>query len=229
MEPTNNVLINEIKELFYAGEQRLVGIKDNAVIFKCGSETCEKEGEITKDGESNGHYTYHWIKKHVGRILSENNFENYEFSEKEWENYEKSLIEKTDEEQQKFIKEKIQKYNKNGAVYFANEESIIAESENKGKYKLLNLRQDILKGMLTGNPYETNVFSGQEDGIKGEKSDLFIPLFIYMQFRRRKKGEFKIIPDEIPEDVKNYLLNSSIFQGDEELYNDAIIGEEKNK
>ena len=64
-----------------------LGIKDNAVIFKCGSETCGKEGEITKDGESNGHDTYSWIKRHVGRILSENNFENYELSEKEWERF----------------------------------------------------------------------------------------------------------------------------------------------
>ena len=74
-----------------------------------------------------------------------------------------------------------------------------------------------------------NVFSGEEDGVKGENSDLFIPLFIYMNFRRRKKDELKIIPDEIPEDVKNYLLNSSIFEGNEELYNDAIIGKGKNK
>ena len=64
-----------------------LGIKDNAVIFKCGSETCGKEGEITKDGESNGHDTYSWIKRHVVRILSENNFENYELSEKEWERF----------------------------------------------------------------------------------------------------------------------------------------------
>ena len=229
MEPTNNVLIEEIKELFYAGNQIFLGIKDNAVIFKCGSETCGEEGEITKDGESNGHDTHHWIKKHVGRILSENNFENYEFSEKEWENYKKSLIEKTDEEQQKFIKEKIQKYNNNGAVYFANEESIIVESENKGKYKLLNLQQDIFKGLITGNPSEPNVFSGEGDGVEGEKSDFFIPLFIYMNFRRRKKDELKIIPDEIPKDVKNYLLNSSIFEGNEELYNDSIIGKGENK
>ena len=219
--------LESIKELFYAGEQRLVGIKDNVVSFSC--DRCEEIGTINKEGETEGRETYDWISEGIKKILSENNFEDMEFSKKDWENYEKSLIEKTDEEQQKFIKEKIQKYNKNGAVYFANEESIIAESENKGKYKLLNLQQDILKGMLTGNPYETNVFSGQEDGIKGEKSDLFIPLFIYVEFRRRKKGEFKIIPDEIPEDVKNYLLNSSIFQGDEELYNDTIIGEEKNK
>ena len=148
-------------------EIKFLGIKDNAVIFKCGSETCGEEGQITKDGESNGHDTYHWIKKHVGRILSENNFENYEFSEKEWENYEKSLIEKTDEEQQ--------------------------------------------------------------NGVEGEKSDFFIPLFIYMNFRRRKNDELEIIPDEIPEDVKNYLLNSSIFEGNEELYNDAIIGKGENK
>jgi len=229
MEPTNNVLIEEIKELFYAGDQIFLGIKDNAVIFKCGSETCGEEGQITKDGKSHGHYTHHWIKKHVGRILSENNFENYEFSEKEWENYEKSLIEKTDEEQQKFIKEKIQKYNNNGAVYFANEESIIVESENKGKYKLLNLQQDIFKGLITGNPFEPNVFSGEGDGVEGEKSDFFIPLIIYTNFRRRKKDELKIIPDEIPKDVKNYLLNSSIFEGNEELYNDSIIGKGENK
>ena len=221
--------IEEIKELFYAAEQEFMGIKDNTVLFKCGSPKCDKEGTINKDGESEGHETYAWVKIHVRRILSENNFENYEFSEKEWENYEKSLIEKTDEEQQKFIKEKIQKYNNNGAVYFANEESIIAESENKGKYKLLNLQQDMFKGLITGNPFEPNVFSGEEDGVKGEESDLFIPLFIYMNFRRRKKDEFKIIPDEIPEDVKNYLLNSSIFEGNEELYNSAIIGEGKNK
>ena len=93
----------------------------------------------------------------------------------------------------------------------------------------MNLQQDILKGMVTGNPFEPNVFSGEEDGVKGENSDLFIPLFIYMNFRRRKKDELKIIPDEIPEDVKNYLLNSSIFEGNEELYNDAIIGEGENK
>ena len=47
MEPTNNVLIEEIKELFYAGNQIFLGIKDNAVIFKCGSETCGEVGEIS--------------------------------------------------------------------------------------------------------------------------------------------------------------------------------------
>ena len=79
MEPTNNVLIDEIKELFFAGRQNFKGIKDNAVIFECGSSTCEKgEGKITKDGKSEGHDTYNWIKSNVGRILSENNFEDVE-------------------------------------------------------------------------------------------------------------------------------------------------------
>lgn len=91
----------------------------------------------------------------------------------------------------------------------------------------MNLQQDVFKGIMTGNPFEPNVFSGEGDGVEGEKSDFFIPLFIYMNFRRRKKDELEIIPDEIPEDVKNYLLNSSIFEGDIQLYNHAIYGIEE--
>ena len=36
--------LESIKELFYAGEQRLVGIKDNVVSFSC--DKCEEIGTI---------------------------------------------------------------------------------------------------------------------------------------------------------------------------------------
>ena len=229
MEPTNNILIEEIKELFYAGGQIFLGIKDNAVIFKCGSETCGEEGRITKDGESNGHDTYHWIKKHVGRILSENNFENYEFSEKEWEEYENSFKNKTNAELQEIIRNMLKKYNKNRNVYFTTDKSIISESEEKeGVYKFLCVRENEFKGLITGNPYESHVFHdpGTEETKAGSPTFLYIPLFVLQRFLMMLDSEekkFEITTDEVPENVREYLL-SCIFEGDEKLYDYAVHG-----
>ena len=68
---------------------------------------------------------------------------------------------------------------------------------------------------IQGEWYYIHLRNRISENVRGEKFDKIIV--------------DKIIPDEIPEDVKNYLLNSSIFEGNEELYNDTIIRKGENK
>ena len=228
MELTNNVLIDEIKELFFAGRQNFKGIKDNAVIFECGSSTCEKgEGKITKDGKSEGHDTYNWIKSNVGRILSENNFEDVEISAEEWEKYENSFLEKSNEELQTILNNKIKSLNNDGKVYFVNNGNIIVEGEEKGKYLLLNIQEDPFIGMRYGNPFVTNLYCNED---LNEKNDnLFVALFMFETFKMITQNKLEFIIDEVPEEVKNYFLKTSVFDNDLELWEQMIADGKKEK
>ena len=218
METTNNVLIDEIKELFYAADQQFLGIKDNAILFKCSG--CDKTGSITKGKGAEGHETYNWLVNITTKLLSENNFEDVEFSSEEWEKYEKSFKEKTDIELQKIVRNSVKKYNKNRSVYFANEDVIIAESDvTEGKYKLLELKEDPIMVIMLGIPFEPSVYSEFEEG---EHVDLYAPLHMFAKFRLIKKNKLNVTPDEIPENVSEYLVNSCVFEGDRELF-DKIV------
>ena len=220
--------LESIKELFYAGEQRLVGIKDNVVSFSCHK--CEEIGTINKEGETEGHKTYDWISENIKKILSENNFEDMEFSEKDWEEYENSFKNKTNAELQEIIRNMLKKYNKNRNVYFTTDKNIIAESEEKeGIYKFLTVREDPFKGLVTGNPYKSHVFHdpGTEETKAGNSTFLYIPLFVFQRFLMMLDNEekkFEITTDEVPENVREYLLNSCIFEGDEKRYDYAVHG-----
>lgn len=220
--------LESIKELFYAGEQRLVGIKDNVVSFSC--DRCEEIGTINKEGETEGHETYDWISEGIKKILSENNFKDMEFSKKDWEEYENSFKNKTNAELQEIIRNMLKKYNKNRNVYFTTDKSIISESEEKeGVYKFLCVREDEFKGFVTGNPYESYVChdAGTEETKAGSPTFLYIPLFVLQRFLMMldsEEKEFEITTDEVPENVREYLLNSSIFEGDEKLYDYAVHG-----
>ena len=220
--------LESIKELFYAGKQRLVGIKDNVVSFSC--DKCEEIGTINKEGETEGHKTYDWISENIKKILSENNFEDMEFSEKDWEEYENSFKNKTNAELQEIIRNMLKKYNKNRNVYFTTDKNIIAESEEKeGIYKFLAVREDPFKGLVTGNPYKSHVFHdpGTEETKAGNSTFLYIPLFVFQRFLMMLDNEekkFEITTDEVPENVREYLLNSCIFEGDEKRYDYAVHG-----
>lgn len=220
--------LESIKELFYAGEQRLVGIKDNVVSFSC--DRCEEIGTINKEGETEGHETYDWISEGIEKILSENNFEDMEFSKKDWEEYENSFKNKTNAELQEIIRNMLKKYNKNRNVYFTTDKSIISESEEKeGVYKFLCVREDEFKGLVTGNPYKPHVFHdpGTEETKAGNPTFLYIPLFVLQRFLMMLDSEgkeFEITTDEVPENVRESLLNSCIFEGDEKLYDYAVHG-----
>ena len=39
-----------------------------------------------------------------------------------------------------------------------------------------------------------------------------------------EEKKFEITTDEVPENVREYLLNSCIFEGDEKLYDYAVHG-----
>lgn len=233
MEPINNVLIEEIKELFFAGRQNFKGIKDNAVIFECGSPTrekgaCEKgEGKITKDGKSEGHDTYNWIKSNVGRILSENNFEDVEISAEEWEKYENSFLEKSNEELQTILNNKIKSLNNGNKIYFVNNGNIIVEEEDKGTYLLLNIQKDFLKGMMSGNPFVSNLYCSKD--LNETNKNLFIALFMFETFKLITQNKLEFIIDEVPEEVKNYFLKTSVFDNDLELWEQIIADGKKEK
>ena len=228
MEPTNNVLIDEIKELFFAGRQNFKGIKDNAVIFECGSATCDKwEGKITKDGNAEGHDTYNWIKSNVGRILSENNFEDVEISAEEWEKYKNSFLEKSNEELQTILNNKIKSLNNDGKVYFVNNGHIIVEGEDKGTYLLLDIQEDFRKVMMPGNPFVTNLYCNE--GLNEKNDNLFVALFMFETFKMITQNKLEFIIDEVPEEVKNYFLKTSVFDNDLELWEQMIADGKKEK
>lgn len=217
----DNNNIEEIKELFYAAEQEFMGIKDNTVLFKCGSPKCGEEGTINKDGESEGHDTYPWLKRHVGRILSENNFEDVEFTAEQWKEYKESFPKKTGDEIKELLKNKIESYTGNKEIYFLNKSNIIAKE--KDHYKLLAIQIDVLKGMATGNPFEIHVYSTDETKKEGT-TNLFIPLFMLLSVKKQTGNKIEITPDETPQEVLDAVKNSCIFSENREAF-DEMIGE----
>ena len=220
MENNNIAKIEEIKELFYAAEQEFMGIKDNTVLFKCGSPHFGEKGTINKDGESEGHDTFPWVKRHVGRILSENNFEDLEFTAEQWKEYEESFPKKTGDEIKELLRNKIESYTGNKEIYFLNKSNIIAKEDDH--YKLLAIQTNFFKGMVTGNLFKLNVYSTDE--INGEgTTDLFIPLFILMNVRKQTKDEIEITPDETPQEVLNTVKYSQIFSKDREAFDEIVL------
>ena len=217
MENNNIAKIEEIKELFYAAEQEFMGIKDNTVLFKCGSPKCGKEGTINKDGESEGHDTYAWVKRHVGRILSENNFEDLEFTAEQWKEYKESFSKKTGDEIKELLRNKIESYTGNKEIYFINKSNIIAK---KGEYyELMAIQTDSSKGLVTGDPFDPNVYStDNSDETESRITDLFIPLFMLLSVRKQTKDEIEITPDETPQEVLDTVKNSQIFSEDREAF-----------
>lgn len=227
MENNNIAKIEEIKELFYAAEQEFIGIKDNTVLFKCGSPKCGEEGTINKDGESKGHITYLWLKRHVGRILSENNFEDVEITAEQWKEYEESFPKKTGDEIKELLKNKIESYTGNKEIYFLNKSNIIAKE--KDHYELMVIQIDSFKGLVTGDPFDPNVYStDNSDETESRITDLFIPLFMLMSVRKQTKDEIEITPDETPQEVLDTVKNSQIFSEDREVFDRIVLekGEE---
>lgn len=220
MENNNIAKIEEIKELFYAAEQEFMGIKDNTVLFKCGSPHCGEEGTINKDGESEGHDTYAWVKRHVGRILSENNFEDLEFTAEQWKEYEESFPKKTGDEIKELLRNKIESYTGNKEIYFINKSNIIAK---KGEhYELMAIQIDSFKGMITGDPFEPNVYSTDETNGEGT-TDLFVPLFMLLRVRKKTNDEIEITADETPQEVLDTVKNSQIFSKDREAFDKIVL------
>ena len=222
MENNNIAKIEEIKELFYAAEQEFMGIKDNIVLFKCSSLECGEEGTINKDGESEGHDTYAWVKRHVGRILSENNFEDLEFTAEQWKEYKESFPKKTGDEIKELLRNKIESYTGNKEIYFINKSNIIAK---KGEhYELMAIQKDILKCMVTGDPFDPNVYSTDaSDKTESRITDLFIPLFMLLSVRKQTKDEIEITPDETPQEVLDAVKNSQIFSEDREAFDEIVL------
>ena len=223
MENNNIAKIEEIKELFYAAQQEFMGIKDNVVLFKCGSSKCSEEGTINKDGESEGHDTYEWVRRHVGRILSENNFEDLEFTAEQWKEYEESFSKKTGDEIKELLRNKIESYTGNKEIYFINKSNIIAK---KGEYyELMAIQTDRFKALVTGDPFDPNVYSTDTES---RITDLFIPLFMLISVRKQTKDEIEITPDETPQEVLDTVKNSQIFSEDREAFYRIVLekGEE---
>ena len=150
-------------------------------------------------------------------------------AKKSAQSIENSFKNKTNAELQEIIRNMLKKYNKNRNVYFTTDKSIISESEEKeGIYKFLCVRENVFKGLVTGNPYESHVFHdpGTEEKA-GSPTFLYIPLFVLQRFLMmldNEGKEFEITTDEVPENVRKYLLNSAIFEGDEKLYDHAVHG-----
>lgn len=219
MEPTNNVLIEEIKELFLGGRMVFKGIKNNEVLF--ARRGCEEEGKINKEG-AEGHECHEYIIEDVKRILSENNFEDLELSREDWEKYVNEFGAKDSQAMQDYLREKIKKARPSGEIYFVNKNSIIVSGIKTDTYVVLDAQLTPTMMMLGGDPIELQIYGAESE--KRENEDLIPALFLLRECKIASKLKYNVEkPDEIPENVKKYLIETAgIFENGEEGYQEFL-------
>lgn len=218
--------LEEIKELFLGGRMVFKGIKNNEVIFGCRG--CDEEGKINEEG-SEGHVCYEHIILDVKRILSENNFEDIELPREKWEEYVDEFKAKDSKAMQEYLKEKIKKVRPDGEIYFVNRNSIIVSGKEPGNYVILDVQFSPSALIFGSDPFELHICG--EERTKKDNLDLLPALFLLRECKILTELGYDVKePDEIPENVKEYLINTAKLFGDgEKGYQDFLNAGEFEK